>query len=151
MVFPSYPQVPLLLPITDPGYLEINRVSGRDDVQGIVAADFAQSLGVKSIFIAQNNSGYGRAVTTALQKRAGELGIEVVDVEVESIDNTSTDFSDLVTKVLADKPDLVYFVAFPDQAGPFFKQTRDKGFKGTFMGPECFPNSLISRNSPGIR
>jgi branched-chain amino acid transport system substrate-binding protein len=125
-------------PITDPGYLEINRLSGRDDVQGIVAAEFAQSLGIKSVFIAQNNSGYGRAVTTALQKRAGELGIKVVDVEVETVDNTSTDFSDWVTKVLADKPDLVYFVAFPDQAGPFFKQLRDKGFKGTFMGPDAF-------------
>ena len=132
-------------PITDPGYLEINRLSGRDDVQGIVAADFAQSLGVKSIFIAQNNSGYGRAVTTALQKRAEELGIKVVDVEVESIDNTSTDFSDWVTKVLADKPDLIYFVAFPDQAGPFFKQTRDKGFKGTFIGTDAFDSPDLAQ------
>jgi branched-chain amino acid transport system substrate-binding protein len=130
-------------PITDPGYLEINRVSGRDDVQGIVAADFAQSLGVKSIFIAQNNSGYGRAVTTALQKRAEELGIKVFGVE--SIDHTSTDFGDLITKVLADKPDLVYFVAFPDQAGPFFKQTRDKGFKGTFMGPDAFDSPDLAQ------
>ena len=36
--------------VTDRGYLEVSRIVGRDDVQGTVGAEFANSLGVKTVY-----------------------------------------------------------------------------------------------------
>src|SRR5512147_1150384 len=35
--------------VTTRGYAEVNRIVGRDDVQGVVGADFAASKGIKSV------------------------------------------------------------------------------------------------------
>ena len=35
--------------VTDRGYLEVSRIVGRDDVQGVVGAQFAVSKGIKSV------------------------------------------------------------------------------------------------------
>jgi branched-chain amino acid transport system substrate-binding protein len=45
--------------VTDRGYLEVSRLVGRDDVQGVVAAQFAASKGMKSAYAIHDKTAYG--------------------------------------------------------------------------------------------
>src|SRR5438094_2989730 len=57
--------------ITDRGYPNVNRVCGRDDVQGPVGAEFAAStLKVKSVYIVHDKNTYGQRVAEAVQAAA---------------------------------------------------------------------------------
>jgi len=47
-----------------------------------------------------------------------------------------SDFSAILTPILAANPDLVFFGGIYDQAGPFFRQARDRGITAQFMGPD---------------
>lgn len=119
--------------VTDRGYLEVNRIVGRDDVQGVVAAQFAFDQGVKTVFIVHDKTSYGQGVATFFQQKAEELGMSVVGFEGTE---EKANFDALLTPVLASNPDMLYFGGIYDQAGVLFKQAREKGYEGTFMGPD---------------
>lgn len=118
-------------PVTDRGYLEVNRVIGRDDTQGAVGAHFAQERGYKAIYIISNSSPYGQKNADYFKKEADKLGIIVVG-------NLTTDspgnFEGTIKRILEAQTDLVYFTGFADQAGTFFKEAREMGYTGTFLG-----------------
>ncbi len=119
--------------ITDRGYLEVNRIVGRDDVQGVVGAEFAKAQGITSVFIIHDKTSYGQGVATFFQQSAEGLGITVLGFEGTE---EKANFDALLTPVLASNPDMVYFGGIYDQAGVLFKQAREKGYMGTFMGPD---------------
>src|SRR3989475_5671188 len=48
--------------VTDRGYPNVYRVCGRDDVQGVVGAEFAKSLGTKSAYVIHDKTTYGQGV-----------------------------------------------------------------------------------------
>ncbi len=48
--------------VTDRGYLEVSRIVGRDDVQGVVAAQFATSKGVKTAYVVHDKTAYGQGI-----------------------------------------------------------------------------------------
>jgi len=48
--------------VTTRGYLEVNRIVGRDDVQGVVGAEFAAKHKVKSVFIVHDKTAYGQGI-----------------------------------------------------------------------------------------
>jgi ABC-type branched-subunit amino acid transport system substrate-binding protein len=68
--------------ITDRGYPNINRVCGRDDVQGPVGARFAaQELKAKSVYIIHDKTLYGQGVADNFRNEAKKLGINVLGFE----------------------------------------------------------------------
>lgn len=134
--------------VTDRGYLEVNRIVGRDDVQGVVGAEFAQKQGIKSVFIVHDKTAYGQGVAEFFKKRAEEIGIEVKGFEGTE---EKANFDSLLTPILAASPDMVYFGGIYDQSGVLFKQAREKGFKGTFMGPDGQDSSeLVNIAGPAL-
>jgi branched-chain amino acid transport system substrate-binding protein len=69
------------------------RVVASDDFQGAAAAQFAQQLGVKKLYIMHDNETYGKGVAEATALAAKKLGIEVVGPEPydpKASDYTST-------------------------------------------------------------
>lgn len=48
--------------VTDRGYLEVNRVVGRDDMQGIAAARFARTKSIKTAFVLDDGTIYGKGI-----------------------------------------------------------------------------------------
>ena len=119
--------------VTDRGYLEVNRIVGRDDVQGVVGAQDAQSIGVKSVFIVHDKTSYGQGVAEFFRQEAERIGIEVKGFEGTE---EKANFDALITPIMAANPDMVYFGGIYDQSGVLFKQAREKGYMGTFMGPD---------------
>ena len=120
--------------VTDRGYPEVNRVVGRDDVQGVVAEQFArEQLGAESIYIVHDKTSYGQGVAEFLRQAAEQNGLQVLGFEGTE---EQSNFDSILTPILAANPDLIYFGGIYSQAGVFFKQAREKGITAQFMGPD---------------
>ena len=120
--------------VTTRGYLEVNRVVGRDDVQAPAAEEFAfTTLGAKSVYIIHDKTAYGQGVAEFFRGAAEEDGLEIV--AFEGTEETAN-FDAIVTPLVATQPDVVFFAGIYNQAGVFFKQARDAGYEGTFMGTD---------------
>ena len=120
--------------VTTRGYLEVNRVVGRDDVQAPAAEEFAfTTLGAKSVYIIHDKTAYGQGVAEFFRGAAEEDGMEIV--AFEGTEETAN-FDAIVTPLVATQPDVVFFAGIYNQAGVFFKQARDAGYEGTFMGTD---------------
>ncbi|MBI3987844.1 MAG: branched-chain amino acid ABC transporter substrate-binding protein [Lentisphaerae bacterium] len=125
--------------VTERRYPNVNRVCGRDDVQGPVGAEFAVGeLKAKSLFIVNDKTAYGQGVAEAFRDKAKMMGVRVVGfVGTEEKSN----FQSLILQMKVHKPDLIYFGGIYDQGGLLIKQMREKGITGLFMGPDGLDSS----------
>ena len=128
--------------VTDRGYPEINRLCGRDDVQGTVAAKFALSKGVRKVFILHDKTRYGEGVAEAFDKTARETGLQVIGF-LGTEENRS--FETILTPLLRSKPDCLFFGGMFDQAALLFRQARERGFQGMCLSDDGFDSSDSAR------
>ena len=120
--------------ITEGGYNVAFRVVGRDDVQGTVGEQFARDkLAVKSVYIIHDTTSYGQGVAEFFRQAAEKDGIKVLGFEGTE---EKSDFSAILTPIQAANPDLIYFGGLYPQAGPLFRQARDRGITAKFLGPD---------------
>ncbi|MEI8131400.1 MAG: branched-chain amino acid ABC transporter substrate-binding protein [Leptolinea sp.] len=126
--------------VTDRGYLEVNRVVGRNDGQGLAGAQFAKVQGFKNIFIISNRNDDSQQILKYFKIEAKRLGLQVVG-------NITTDqtknFETLVSKVIAANSDLVYFISNTNQGGAFFRDARAAGYMGAFLGTDSMDDSTL--------
>lgn len=128
--------------VTTRGYLEVNRVVGRDDVQAPAAQEFAfTTLGAASVYIIHDKTAYGQGVAEFFRAAAEEDGMEVLGFEGTE---EQANFDAIVTPVIALNPDVVFFAGIYNQAGVFFKQARDAGYEGTFLGTDGMDSSGLA-------
>jgi len=120
--------------VTTRGYAEVNRIVGRDDVQAPVAEAYAfNDLGAKSVYIIHDKTAYGQGVAEFFRAAAEADGLDVLGFEGTE---ETANFDAIVTPLLAANADVVFFAGIYNQAGVFFKQARDAGYEGTFMGTD---------------
>src|SRR2546422_486040 len=63
--------------VTDRGYPNVNRVCGRDDVQGVVGSEFANgTMKAKSVYIIHDKTQYGQGVAEFFKADAEKKGIK---------------------------------------------------------------------------
>jgi branched-chain amino acid transport system substrate-binding protein len=125
--------------ITDRGYPNVNRVCGRDDVQGPVGARFAaQDLKLKSVYIIHDKTLYGQGVADNFRNEANKVGLKVLGYEGTE---ERANFAPMIIPLRAKNPDLVYFGGIYHQGGLLLKQMREKGVKAKFMGPDGLDSS----------
>ncbi|MBI2360198.1 MAG: branched-chain amino acid ABC transporter substrate-binding protein [Deltaproteobacteria bacterium] len=125
--------------ITDRGYPNVNRVCGRDDIQGPVGAGFvAQDLNLKSVYIIHNKTFYGQGIADTFRDEAKKRGLKVLGYEGTE---EKANFGPMIIPVRAKNPDLVYFGGEYPQGGLLLRQMREKGVKALFMGPDGIDSS----------
>ncbi len=124
--------------VTTRGYAEINRIVGRDDVQGVVGADFAAGQGIKSVFVVHDKTAYGQGIAEFFKKRAEEKGLKVLGFEGTE---EKANFDALLSPVIAGNPDMVFFGGMTFQGAVLFKQARERGYEGLFMSDDGFDSS----------
>ncbi len=128
--------------VTTRGYLEVNRVVGRDDVQAPVAEEYAfTTLGAKTVYIIHDKTAYGQGVAEFFRVAAEEDGIEVL--AFEGTEETAN-FDAIITPLLAANADVVFFAGIYNQGGVFFKQARDAGYLGTFLATDGMDTSELA-------
>src|SRR6266852_86285 len=128
--------------VTDRNYPNVNRVCGRDDVQGVVGSEYAHSLKVKSAAIVHDKTQYGQSIAEFFKADAEKKGIKVVAFEGTE---EKSNFDAILTPIKARNPSIIYFGGIYDQAAPFFKQAREKGVKSKFMGPDGMDSSDLTK------
>jgi branched-chain amino acid transport system substrate-binding protein len=124
--------------VTERGYVEVNRICGRDDVQGAVGAQYAKSKGIKSAYVLHDKTAYGQGIAEYFKREAEKLGIKVLGFEGTE---EKANFDSILTPILASKPQVIYFGGMFDQSSVLFKQARQKGYKGMYLSDDGFDAS----------
>jgi branched-chain amino acid transport system substrate-binding protein len=120
------------------------RVCTTDDNQGSAAAQFAKSIGIKSVYVLNDTQTYGQGVAQAFTTEAKKLGLNVLSSGAtgEGWDAKQSDYTALFTKIKALNPDMVYVGGIFDNNGG--QLVKDKvavlgdNTKVKFMGPDGF-------------
>lgn len=120
--------------VTDRFLATVNRICGRDDVQGPAGAAFAvNELKAKKIFVLNDKTSYGQGLAEAFRDAAVKLGATIPGNAFIGTEERSN-FIPVITQIMAFGPDLVYFGGTYDQIAPFTKQLRERGLKMPVMG-----------------
>ena len=131
--------------VTDRRLPNVNRICGRDDVQGPVGAEYAfNNLRVRNVFIIHDKTAYGQGLAEEFRKRLEALGGRAVAfVGTEETSN----FVPLINQIRGARPtpELVYFGGIYSQIGPFVKQLRERGVRTRLMGGDGLDSSEFVR------
>ena len=125
------------------GKINYFRVVPTDDVQGAVAADYAKELGATKVFVLDDREVYGKGVAGVFQKRAKEIGLEIVGTD--GIDTKASNYKSLITKIKQTGADLVYFGGTTQtNAGQIAKDMVAGGLKAKLIVPDgCYEKAFI--------
>ena len=95
------------------------RVCTTDDNQGSAAAQFAKSIGIKSVYVLNDTQTYGQGVAQAFTTEAKKQGLNVLSSGPagQGWDATQSDYTALFQKIAPLKPDMVYFGGIYDNNG----------------------------------
>jgi len=119
--------------VTDRGLKTVNRVCGRDDAQGAVGAQYAATLGIKSVYVLNDTTTYGAGVASYFRDNATALGINVLGFEGTT---ETSNFDGIIQPILALAPEAVYMGGIYDQMGVFANQLVAAGYTGQLLGPD---------------
>lgn len=129
--------------VTGRGFTTVNRVCGRDDLQGPTGARFMAELGtVKSVYVLHDTTAYGQGVAEFFRAEAEVQGLSVLGFEGTT---EASNFEGIIQPIIALAPDAVYFGGIYSQTGIFINQARAAGFQGVFMGPDGFDSSEFAQ------
>src|SRR5204862_422998 len=91
--------------------------------------------------------GEGIKLGTQLAGEKLKCNLEKKGIKVLGFEGTEekSNFDPIITPIKAKNPDLIYFGGIYEQAGPFFKQAREKGVKSKFLGPDGMDSSDLTK------
>jgi branched-chain amino acid transport system substrate-binding protein len=90
-------------------------------------------LDAATAYVIDDSEIYGEDLANAAQDALEESGHEVTR---ESIVPGAVDFSDLAGRIAGDNPDVVIFEGFNPEGALLYRQLRDAGYSGPFIGSD---------------
>ncbi len=133
--------------VTDAGPYTF-RVIPTDAFQGDFVAKWMLNEGYKSIAILYENDDYGLGLKDTVQKSVVDGGGKVAAVESYYLGETK-DFSPIITKVRAVKPDAVFIAGLYNEAALICKQAKAVDWTPPFFGVDAlYEESLIKLGGP---
>ncbi len=111
------------------------RVVPQDNLQGLAAASWASTLGVKDVYVLDDTEIYGVGIANAFELNAKALGLNVL--AHDSAPGKSTDFKALAQKIKASGAELVFYGGITqNNAGQLWKDIREAMGDVYLMGPD---------------
>ena len=120
--------------LTDTGLSVVNRITARDDSQGPFAAELVKKLGYERVSVVDDSTTYGQGLATEFVSSFKKDGGSVLSEN--RVQPKDVDFSALVTKIKADKPQAVYYAGAHTEGALFGKQLRAAGVNVPVIGGE---------------
>ncbi|MET0905291.1 MAG: branched-chain amino acid ABC transporter substrate-binding protein [Bradyrhizobiaceae bacterium] len=112
------------------------RVCGRDDQQGLIAADYiAKNFKGKNVAILNDKTTYGKGLADETKKALNKAGF--TEKLFESYNKGDKDFNSIVSRLKRDNIDLVYVGGYHQEAGLILRQMRDQGLKTVLMAGDA--------------
>jgi len=129
--------------VTDRGLPNVNRIIGRDELQAVLAAEFAkETLSARSVYILHSMNAYGEGIARVFRATARALGMDVLGFEGTTL---RSDFDPILTPIKATNPDVIFFGGEYPQAAPLFREAREKGIKSKFLGPDGLDSKELQK------
>lgn len=114
----------------------VARVCGRDDQQGLIAAQYiAKNYKGKNIAILNDKTTYGKGLADETKKALNKAGI--TEKMYESYNKGDKDFNAIVSRLKKDNVELVYVGGYHQEAGLILRQMRDQGMKTVLMSGDA--------------
>jgi branched-chain amino acid transport system substrate-binding protein len=109
------------------GWLNIFRVAGRDDAQGIVAGKYlAKVYKGKKVAILHDKTAYGKGLADETKKNMNAAGLK--EVMYEAYTAGEKDYSALISKMKAAGVDAFYVGGYHTEAGLMIRQANEQGY-----------------------
>jgi branched-chain amino acid transport system substrate-binding protein len=122
--------------LTEQGFDNVFRVCGRDDAQGIFAADYVVDNNVGSkVAILHDKTPYGKGLADEFKKQLNARGLE--ETMYEAITAGDKDFTALITKMKNAGIDLIYLGGYHTEAGLIARQAKEQGIDATMMSGDA--------------
>ena len=130
--------------LTDQGFRTVFRITGRDTLQGTMAADqLVQNWHAQNIAIVHDGQAYGLGVADAARQRLQERGVN--EVMFEAIEPGKTDYFDLIDQLQANGVDALFFGGYYAEAGLIIRQARSRGYDVRMIGPDTLNTEFFWR------
>ncbi len=119
--------------VTERNLWNMFRTCGRDDQQGGVAGNIiAARFKGKRVAVVHDKTTYGQGLADETRKAMNAKGLK--EVLYEGVNVGDKDYSALVSKLKASRPDLVFWGGLHDTGGQILRQMRDQGAEGHVHG-----------------
>ena len=116
--------------LTSLGFKTFFRVIPPDDAQGQEAANYlTKAVKAKKVFSLDDKSEYGTGLSGVIEKQVKANGATVIH---DGIPPTK-DYTAEADKIVAAKPDALYYSGYYAEFGLLVRALKGKGFKGTIM------------------
>jgi branched-chain amino acid transport system substrate-binding protein len=109
---------------------------------GEVPAEYLYNKGIRKIAILSFNQEWGVSVSNALENKFTSLGGTITNKEFPAPE--TKDFRSLITKILKDNPEAIYFPT--DSVYEIVKQVRTAGFKGILVTSDVLDSEVVNRD-----
>jgi branched-chain amino acid transport system substrate-binding protein len=134
---------------TQQGFNTTFRVVSNDEQLGRALGRYAvKAMAAKRIAVVDDRTAYGQGLATEFVKGLQQQGGATV-VAREFTHDKATDFSAILTKIRAAKPDLVFFGGMNAVAGPMLRQMKQLGVNAKMMGGDGICSDEIAKLSGG--
>ena len=110
------------------------RTCTTDAVQGPFAAQYLLGQGIKSVATVNDKKAYGAGLVAAFEAEFKKGGGTITTSQTINADDTSKDYTAVVTAIKPTNPQAVYYGGEYPQAGPLSQQMKTAGLKMPLMG-----------------
>ena len=133
---------------TQQGFNTAFRVIANDVQLGQALGRYATgSMNVRRVAVVDDRTAYGQGLATEFARSLQKQGGTVVAREFTS--DKATDFSAIVTRIRATRPDMVFFGGMNATAGPMLRQMKQLGMNVRMMGGDGICSDEIFKLSGG--
>lgn len=124
--------------LSEKGLKYFFRTCPRDDSQGEVAYKTLLKLGYKNIAILHDNSSYAKGLADETMGPLKDNGAKVVFYD--ALTPKENDYTAILTKIKATRPDVVFFTGYYGEAGLMLRQKKEMGWNVPFVGGDATNN-----------
>jgi branched-chain amino acid transport system substrate-binding protein len=126
--------------LTEVGIKSFFRVTGRDDVQGVLAGNYLKEYwGDKAIGIIHDSSSYGNGLASYTKKHLNAQGIH--EVMFEEFTAGRLDYGDLIEEIRRRGVDVLYVGGYSAESALIVRQARDAQLKFQLVSGDALHNS----------
>ena len=136
--------------LTKPGWNTTYRVIANDNALGAALADYVAKVAkLKTVAVVDDRTAYGQGLADALVDNLKRLGVTPVGREFTN--DKATDFSAILTRLKAARPDAIFYGGMDAQGAPLLRQMKQLGVGAKFLGGDgVCTTEMIKLAGPAI-
>lgn len=124
--------------LTEKGLPLFFRTCPRDDAQGQSAAGAIIKGAFQAVAILHDNSSYAKGLAEETRAALGKAGVPVIFFD--ALTPGERDYTAILTKLKAAKPDLVFYTGYYPETGMLLRQKKEMGWNVPLMGGDAANN-----------